>query len=344
MARNLSVLLPTHLNVLSETTSRIDPRKVIAHTKGQPFDMLCNHLIFDENEIGKYVSKTAFRFAIVRDPMKQALSALTYYTNVYPSQELLNGLRKHQPDPINGFLQHPEDFASVPSPAWSFVNNRMSIDLGFDLENFKSSKKDTTKKKAFLKKLEKQFDVILISDYFDESLVLLRRMLRWSLKDIIYLKVNTGKQIAKSSAWNKVPRINKTTIDRFRQWAAIDYDLYEYFLQIFKTKLENEFSFRDEVKTFREIQQDVRDFCSNKTNIGDLRIQHNLWTKEFLVSKTDCKLMDLMEMDIIDVARSLQIDRYRSQLKQQQQQRRQHHHHYHHHQKQQQYKNNERSS
>ncbi|GFN90292.1 galactose-3-o-sulfotransferase 3 [Plakobranchus ocellatus] len=313
MARNLSVLLPDHSNVLNEKESKIDPSLLIAHQEGEPFDMLCNHLIFNESEIGKYVPETAFRVAILREPMKQALSALQYYTTVYPSKQLNDGLSKHPNDPINGFLQHPEDFIQTEigyNPARSFVNNRMSIDLGFDLDNFEASKRNTTKIQAFLKKLESQFDVILISDYFDESIVLLRRLLRWSFKDIIHFRVNTAHQEDKFSIWNKKPIMNTTTIERFRQWDRIDYDLYEYFLPIFKEKIRNEYLFQNELKAFQKVQQDILSYCLNDKAFENLRIPKNLWTEEFIVSRSECALMSLSEIKLVDLARNGQLDRY----------------------------------
>ncbi|GFO12752.1 galactose-3-o-sulfotransferase 3 [Plakobranchus ocellatus] len=318
MARDLTVLLPVHTNVLNDAGSKISISKVVPHPRGQLFDMLCSHVLYNESEIGKYVPKTAFSFAILREPMKQALSALKFYTIRYPSKALKYGLQKHPHDPINGFLQHPEDF-SLPdiggNPAWSFVNNRMSMDLGFDLNNFESSKKNTSKIQAFLKRLEKQFDVILISEYFDESIVLLRRLLRWSMKDIVYFKVNTAILQEKESIWNKKPVISATTTERFRQWNRIDYELYDHFLPIFKEKIRNEYLFQDEVNAFQKIQHDIRSFCStNKPAAENLRIQENLWTKEFLISKSDCKLMLLTEVEITEVARKKQIDRYRTYL------------------------------
>ena len=42
----------------------------------------------------------------------------------------------------------------------------------------------------YIKELDKQFDLVLIAEYFDESLILLDELLCWPYKDLTYLKQN----------------------------------------------------------------------------------------------------------------------------------------------------------
>ena len=38
--------------------------------------------------------------------------------------------------------------------------------------------------------LDREFDLVMIMDYFDESVVLLKRLVCWELDDILYFKSN----------------------------------------------------------------------------------------------------------------------------------------------------------
>ncbi|KAK3758189.1 hypothetical protein RRG08_005369 [Elysia crispata] len=76
MAKDLDVLLPKTGEHLNEIFPKIHPEDLIEHAEGQKFDILCNHLIFNEDEIAVYIPRNALRFAILREPLSQTLSAL----------------------------------------------------------------------------------------------------------------------------------------------------------------------------------------------------------------------------------------------------------------------------
>ena len=40
------------------------------------------------------------------------------------------------------------------------------------------------------RELDRQFDLVLILEYFDESLILLQNLMCWSTEDLVYLKQN----------------------------------------------------------------------------------------------------------------------------------------------------------
>ena len=60
----------------------------------------------------------------------------------------------------------------------------MAFDLGLDHQSFA----DEDAISDFIRKLEKQIDFVAIAEYFDESLVLIKRMLCWETEDIMYVK------------------------------------------------------------------------------------------------------------------------------------------------------------
>jgi hypothetical protein len=43
---------------------------------------------------------------------------------------------------------------------------------------------------SYLEKLDREFELVIILEHFTESAVLMRRLLGWTIKDILYLKKN----------------------------------------------------------------------------------------------------------------------------------------------------------
>ncbi|GFO42286.1 galactose-3-o-sulfotransferase 3 [Plakobranchus ocellatus] len=314
IARNLSVLLPARKKsstTLSDRGSRLIPKEIIEHPEGQPFDILCNHIIYNQTEISRYFRDSAVRVAILREPLKQTLSALAYFTQYYPPASMAKGFQKHPDDPINGFLNNPSDFCDPndsAGPAGSYINNRMSVDLGIDRHDFESTKKNMSKIQAFIKQVEKQFNIILIADYFDESMILLRRYLGWSMKDIIYIKVNTA-NLNRNPVWRREPIVTAKILESFHRWQRIDYELYQHFLHQFQEKIRNEPHFVDELNAYRKVKSTVKDFCVNDNKHEVLHIPRSTWTARFEVSKRTCTLMTLTEYYMVALAKEKQLNR-----------------------------------
>ena len=308
--RELNILFSARSLHLSDRHSRIE--HIIPHPQGdgKPFDILCSHLIFNASEISKYFRDSAVRVAILREPMHQSLSALAYYSVKFPDPALRRGFRKHSADPINGFLQHPEDFYNFTQrPTMSYLNNRMSLDLGFDIHTFEKSKKDKTKISAFIEQVEEHFDIVLISDYFHESMVLLKRYLRWSMKDIIFITRNAAK-FSNNSVWNRKPMMSPTVSKTFRDWDLVDYTLYEHFEPIFHDKIKQEHSFQDEVSAYKAILRKVSDYCLSTPIEGILHIPGDEWTDEIAFTEFECKLLLMDEGHFVGYARKIQAKRY----------------------------------
>ncbi|XP_072016903.1 galactosylceramide sulfotransferase-like [Amphiura filiformis] len=79
--------------------------------------------------------------------------------------------------------------------------------------------------------LSREFDLMLITEYFDESLLLLRKLMCWSFDDILYIKQN-----ARTNASHSQP-LSQLVKDKIRQWNVADTDLYEYFNQTLWKKI-----------------------------------------------------------------------------------------------------------
>jgi len=100
-------------------------------------------------------------------------------------------------------------------------------DLGFDVTKGLAELKTET----IIKTLETTFDLVLITELFDESLELLRNFLCWSYDDVVYEKLYLNffshiKVDLSSQAENKL-----------REWLKKDIEVYRHFRVLLNRKL-----------------------------------------------------------------------------------------------------------
>lgn len=90
---------------------------------------------------------------------------------------------------FENFLRTPvkPDVLVSTNPKVYYGYNQMSMDLGLDPSNFKNE----TAIREFIHYIDEEFDLVMITERMDESLVLLANMMEWSLDYVSYLKSNS---------------------------------------------------------------------------------------------------------------------------------------------------------
>ena len=109
--------------------------------------------------------------------------------------------------------------------------------------------------KRYIDKMEEEFDLVMIADYFDESLILLKRLLCWEFQDIVYFKLRTKK---------KKINLEKEVENNILTWNRADAILYDHFNKTFWRKVREAGStFDEELRTFRRINQEYQESCKS---------------------------------------------------------------------------------
>ena len=145
-------------------------------------------------------------------------------------------------NPLYQFLQRLDKFKPEVTTMYT-LRNGMSFDLGLEPEEFEKPEVITN----FISSVEKDFDLVLLLEYFDESLILLKRHFCWSLEDVLYLKHNSRLQSLKK---HHIPRQFRNT---FLEWNKADVLLYQHFNQTFWKKVNSQDeNFWSEVKLLRK--------------------------------------------------------------------------------------------
>ena len=207
------------------------------------------------------------------------------------------------PDPLHNYFLSPDRYEPEYKSA-SFTNNRQSIDLGFDFEHH--AFKDTEYIKTFIGRIEKSLNLVLIMEYFDESMVLLKRMLGWSTGDILYFsKIKTPDKDKKFRVLTQEQK--QTLVVR----AQADFALYRHFLGVFTHKLLVQAGISEEVKEYRNILKKLNEFCDdyhlNRTN--EFLFPAGVWTDPVAVNRTKCKWLRMSEFGFTDYFKNEQSKR-----------------------------------
>lgn len=138
------------------------------------------------------------------------------------------------------------------NPLSVFGKNQLLWDLGLAAENM--SNLAAVKRKVA--ELDKQFDLVLIAEKFDESLLLLQSLLCWKVTDVTYLKLNERKESAKST-------ISLKTRYLLKQWLWADYVLYDHFREKLDKRLRliSTEAFQSRINAFHAFNNQLHSNC-----------------------------------------------------------------------------------
>ncbi|KAK7483157.1 hypothetical protein BaRGS_00025561 [Batillaria attramentaria] len=284
LSHQLNVMLPRHGNILSSRSPKMG--SIIEHPKSPPFhfDILCNHVIFDKAQIQPYFPANTKYLAILREPWERIQSAYHYFTEVLHVDYL---------KPVPSF----EDYLRTPlryeprDALQSFTMNRMSTEMGLP----QSQMWNASYTETFIKHLDETFHLVLIAEHFDESMILMKRLLRWQLQDILYVKINTHQHETTQKVGS-----DATLRARVEHLNHHDVAIYKHFLDVFRQKVAAEGpSFQEEVVVYTELLNQLQAFCADPKQ--DKRIfEATKWNEQFEVKASDCRLITMTAVPLID--------------------------------------------
>lgn len=198
-----------------------------------------NHLF--PKDASKYIT-------IIRNPVTQFESIFNYMGvgSVY-------GFGKEPTESLKAFLKKGIEFKDITKTRSSVLaRNPQMFDLGLSYKFYQDAKAI----KDYIAFLEKEFDLVMISDYFDESAVLMKRLLCWELDDILHVKTN--ERLDKEKAVGMSDEIK----ENIRRWNKADTLLFEHFNQTLWRRIEMEGkAFYDDLAKFRRMKEEIRSKC-----------------------------------------------------------------------------------
>ncbi|XP_059175767.1 galactose-3-O-sulfotransferase 2-like [Physella acuta] len=289
-AHELVPLLPVGVHINQRPP--FHPSQLMLHHKVSKYDMVFNHHIYTE-EILRYLHNDTFTFTTIRDPFKHFISSFSYFSKF--NLTYLTEIKSK--NKLDALLENPEQYETKGYS--SYTNNRQSLDLGFDI---KHKFNDSTYIKEFISLTEKRFQLVLITDYFYESLILLKRALNWQTGDILFYK----KQENKDSSL----LLNSATDKQRKQhelFSTADIQVYKYFLQIFKFKISKERDIEGEVAEFQTVLSRVHTFCDRDLpSNSQFMLETGRWSDRIDLQHSKCKWLKLDEVQFTKYLQNVQ--------------------------------------
>lgn len=299
LSRNLSVVLPILGKFLLGWPHNFKyfMHRPAKHENG--YNILLDHVTFNYTYIAEIMPKDTVFFTTVREPFSRLGSALNYHgmakcgrmsPDVDITEEFLNSMFWY-----DNLYKSPDNMLNLTGckcipKGISIARNHMAFDLGFPTgwhyDGMSDQQNNYTFIAEWLKDLNSNFNLLLPTDRFNESMVLLKRYMCWSFKDIIFRMLRKSSKERKSD-------LDPVKIERFRKWTNVDTLLYYLTKKTFDNRvrtLGNEF--KQEVDEYARQETEVLEYCELKRTIGDsLKIPATKWDPGYEFSYMDCELL-----------------------------------------------------
>ena len=213
-----------------------------------------SHIRFNKGPVNSVFPKPNAKYiTILRNPIDRFKSAWLFY-----GYTRTTGVSSDE-RPLNTFLRSPNALEEIRRRLskskiyriYNHISNSNLFDMGLEQDNFQNMALVT----SYIDKMDQEFDLVMIADYFDESLILLKRLLCWEFEDIVYLKLRVKK---KKLEFEEEIKKNILT------WNHADVTLFNHFNKTFWRKVQQEgHSFYEDLKAFRKINQDYQAMCES---------------------------------------------------------------------------------
>ncbi|XP_074067591.1 galactose-3-O-sulfotransferase 2-like [Macrotis lagotis] len=224
------------------------------------FDIMCHHMRFLQKEVQRVMPEDTFYFSILRNPIHLMESSFMYFKG---TSSFFNAKS------LDDFLNHTSQFYDPLKPDSHYSRNLMTFDFGFN-HNGKAS---TQYIQLLAQIIENQFDLILIAEYFDESMILLKDALCWSLDDVVSFPIN------QQDASYRSP-LSSNTIQKIKSWNKLDWELYLHFNHTFWERINQSMDreyLQQEVTALRKRRMQLAKTClQGEQSVHSWEIQDKL--------------------------------------------------------------------
>ncbi|ESP05198.1 hypothetical protein LOTGIDRAFT_152008 [Lottia gigantea] len=240
--------------------------------EGQSFNILDIDSFYDRKLYQKLIPNSPKYLAIMREPVERYISFEfdgSFHGGVF---------RRNK----SNVFMFEDPFKGDPRS----LHQQMSVEFGLQSH----LRKDENAIRTHLARIDKEFDFVIIHEYFEESLVLMKRLFCWEMSDIISMV--SGKNMKKATYALTPSGRHKLEIE-----LKADMIFYNHFRKkLFHTINALGVEFQEEVAQYRYIQRLVKDFCLHGVKIMEtIEIPSSTWNKPFTVNKRDCELMLMVE-------------------------------------------------
>ena len=248
---------------------------------------VANHLVFNEALLKGLMPKDTVYVASVREPLAQLKSIIHFYylKKVYGLQRNMNG-------PVEEFLSDIPKYekryvytGEIPyNGSVIFTKNLIAHDFGFPGE----FSEDSIYIHKWVNHITKKF-IPIVLEYFDESLILLKRKLCLSHYDILYKAKNVGQYPYKERPVSLRAKL------AYEKHSQIDHAIYRAMNEsLWRQISELGTDFTEELRHFRHMLNTARQYCLDPQVSTYLRMfSKSKWSESFTLNDNFCKQVRL---------------------------------------------------
>ncbi|XP_071941583.1 galactosylceramide sulfotransferase-like [Antedon mediterranea] len=212
------------------------------------YNILAHHCVYNKPGFEAIMPSDSLYVTIIREPVSVFKSHFAYFNwgRLFKLENYSN--------PIEEFLNRMEAYDVLP------IQFRFKRNVLFQKFDYKQSITTDIMAKMAMANMERELDFVMLLEYLDESLILLKNKLCWSFEDILYVTKNVGKRHF---------AINESLANRIRKWSRWDVILYDRFNTSFWKQVD-EFGWdkmQRELKIFKERQFEFQKTCPIKREI-----------------------------------------------------------------------------
>lgn len=262
-AKGCRFCYPMHLTsrcVLQDSTGTFSDSKFTG------FNILAHHSRFNKENSNVlteiFQNHNPFKLTILRDPSTLIPSAFKYFNHLKPIQMVNHNATQFLLDPKKYYAEIDAENNKLDL---ALTRNGMTFDLGYPgIYTF-----SPPGIKQVIKEIDESFDFVMIMEYFNESLILLKYLLNWSNQDLVYVVMNQ-----KSEQMQKLTPKEEQSVEHqnkmkmlVRDWSTVDSVLYSHFNRTLfrKIKLFGENEMKMEVKNLKNLVARYTHECFSRT-------------------------------------------------------------------------------
>ncbi|CAG5098205.1 Oidioi.mRNA.OKI2018_I69.XSR.g15459.t1.cds [Oikopleura dioica] len=168
-------------------------------------DILQQHTRYSKEVADLFPKSDSYRITILRDPGTLFPSLFKYFPRNPPFK---------QAKTVENFVSSPEKYSRA-GGADFVTRNSMTFQMGFD--NFLKTLPSDDEMAEIISAVDNEFDLVLLSEYLPQSLILLRHLLCMTWSDIATMSKNISQR----------KHFEEDTKEKIRRWQNVDTRVYE---------------------------------------------------------------------------------------------------------------------
>jgi len=285
-------LLPKHKHYFSGTI-RIDQAELYEDYDNISFDMFASHGRWN-GPLLKSLIPDAFAVTILRRP-NETFESLFSYTR------LANKLHMN----INQFAEALVNDKMAMIKAVEDQGGHSINDQLFDLGLEKDMMEDEDVMMQWIKKIDQEFDQVLLLEYFEEGLVLMAESLCWPLEHVTFAELNKRNK-------KFVVQMTETTQNTLDNAMKGDNMLYQYFLNIHRKKVKEygHERMKREVENLKRKNTEIIEKCVTESKQKKSFIENNPLVK----GREWCQPFFEKELPFLEKIKRMNMDKLKASI------------------------------